>query len=148
MCKRKQPKQGGSNKEKKTNSKGPLKNNMHNLARYFPPQTEIWWVWTVLWLPSGTNHRGKTFVHVGFSPGSFLGISECQMVWSRKWEGLCEKQSWEWPDRLAAVAQVLFGKQGLQNMPDCFVAARRFWSKNGTIRASTVGLDTYQAWTE
>lgn len=41
MCKRKQPKPGGSNREKKTNSKDPLKNNMCNLPRYLSPQTEI-----------------------------------------------------------------------------------------------------------
>ena len=59
MCKRKQPKPGGSNREKKTNSKDSLKNNMCNLTTYLSPQTEIWWVWTVLWLPSGTNSEER-----------------------------------------------------------------------------------------
>ena len=45
--------------QKKTNSKDSLKNNMCNLTTYLSPQTEIWWVWTVLWLPSGTNSEER-----------------------------------------------------------------------------------------
>lgn len=81
---RKQPKQGGSNREKKTNSKCPLKTIWHNLARYFSLWTKIWWIWTTLWLPSETNHRGKTFVCLGFSLSSFLGSFRQSEVGNRR----------------------------------------------------------------